>query len=99
MSALEAVFAGLAVLVVAYASLGAVLARSPLARLHFLAPVTAIAVPLFAVAGVIYFGASLGGAAVAVVALVIAFTGPSMTTAIGRALAAEQGIAVGEPPE
>ncbi|WP_334172231.1 monovalent cation/H(+) antiporter subunit G [Sinomonas sp.] len=99
MSAVEAVFAGLAVLVVAYASVGALMARSPLARLHFLAPVSAIAVPLFAVSAFLYFGVSLGGAAVVVIALVVAFTGPALTTAIGRALAAEQGIDVGESPE
>lgn len=99
MTVVEAVFAVLAVLVVAYASVGALTARSPLAKLHFLAPVTTIAVPLFGVAAVIFFGIGLGGAAVAVVALVVAFSGPSLTTAIGRALAAEQGIDVGESPE
>ena len=99
MNGVEAFFAGLAVLVIAYASIGALMARSPLAKLHFLAPATTIAVPLFGIAALIYFGIGLAGAAVAVVALVVAFTGPSLTTAIGRALAAEQGIDVGEPPE
>lgn len=99
MTVLEGVFAGLAVVVVAYASIGALMARSPLARLHFLTPVTAIAVPLFAVAAVVYFGISLGSASVVVIALVVAFSGPPLTTAIGRALAAEQGIDVGESPE
>ena len=95
----EAVFAGLAVLLVAYAGVGALLARSPLARLHFLAPVTTLAAPLFCVAAVIQFGVSLGSATVVAIALAVAVSGSPVTTAIGRALAQEQGADVGRSPE
>lgn len=96
---LQAVFAGLGVLSAAFGCIGAVLAREPLARLHFLAPVTTLAVPLFAVAAVIYFGFSLGSAAVVLIALVVAFSGPAVTVAVGRKLAEERGLDVGRSPE
>lgn len=97
--ALEAVFAVLAVAVVAFAGIGALLARKPLATLHFLAPLTTLAVPLFAVAVMLNLGLSLGSATVAAIAVVVAVSGPAVTVAIGRTLAEEQGIDVGESPE
>ncbi|BCT74903.1 hypothetical protein SCMU_07450 [Sinomonas cyclohexanicum] len=96
---LESVCAGLALLVVAYASCGALLARTALDRLHFLAPVTTLAVPLFSLAAVIAFGVSLGSATVLAVALVAAGSGPAVTAAVGRAVAAEAGHDVGRSPE
>ncbi|NUP74891.1 MAG: hypothetical protein HOQ07_09645 [Sinomonas sp.] len=96
---LEASLAGFAVLIVAYAGFGALLARTPLDKLHFLAPVTTLAVPLFSVAAIIAFGVSLGSATMAVIALGVALSGPAVTTAIGRTLADEQGVDVGESPE
>ena len=99
MLALQAVCAALAVLVVAYAAGGAFLARTPLAGLHFLAPVTTLAVPLIAVAAVLSLGLSLGSASVAVTAAAVAVSGPALTAAVGRALAAEEGADVGKVPE
>lgn len=96
---LESVSAGVAVLIVAYASYGALFARSTLARLHFLAPVTTIAVPLFSLAAVLAFGVSLGSATVVAIALVVAASGPVLTAAVGRAVAAESGVDVGGSPE
>jgi multisubunit Na+/H+ antiporter MnhG subunit len=95
----ESIFAGLGVLAAAFGCVGAVLAREPLARLHFLAPVTTLGVPLFSVAAVIYFGFSLGSATIILIALVAAFGGPAVTIAVGRSLAAERGLDVGRSPE
>ncbi|MDP9882668.1 uncharacterized membrane protein YoaK (UPF0700 family) [Sinomonas atrocyanea] len=99
MLAAQTVFAALAILVVAYAAGGALLARTPLGRLHFLAPVTTLAVPLLAVAAVLALGVSLGSASVLVTAAAIALSGPALTAAVGRALAAEAGADVGKEPE
>jgi multisubunit Na+/H+ antiporter MnhG subunit len=95
----ESIFAGLGVLAAAFGCVGAVLAREPLARLHFLAPVTTLGVPLFSVAAVIYFGFSLGSATIILIALVAAFGGPAVTIAVGRSLADERGLDVGRSPE
>ncbi|MDQ0028426.1 monovalent cation/H(+) antiporter subunit G [Arthrobacter bambusae] len=95
----EAVFAGLGVLAAAFGCVGAVLAREPLAKLHFLAPVTTLGVPLFSIAAVIYFGISLGSATIILIALVVAFGGPAVTIAVGRSLADERGLDVGRSPE
>lgn len=96
---LEAIFAGLGVLAAAFGCVGAVLAREPLAKLHFLAPVTTLGVPLFSIAAVIYFGFSLGSATIILIALVAAFGGPAVTIAVGRSLADERGLDVGRSPE
>lgn len=96
---IETVLAGLAVLIVAFGSVGALLAREPLAKLHFLAPVTSLAAPLFAVAAMIYFGFSLGSAAIVLIALVVAFSGPAVTIAIARTLAAEEDLDAGTSPQ
>ena len=95
----EAVLAGAATLIVAYAGVGALWARAPLAKLHFLAPVTTLAVPLFCIAAVVHFGVSLGSATAVLIAIVAAASGSPVTTAIGRALAEEHGVDVGRSPE
>ncbi|WP_214427632.1 monovalent cation/H(+) antiporter subunit G [Paenarthrobacter sp. DKR-5] len=96
---LQAVFAGLGVLAAAFGCLGAAFARDPLARLHFVAPVTTLAVPLMAVAGVIYFGISLASATIVLTTLVVVFSSPAVTVAVGRKLAEERGLDVGRSPE
>ncbi|WP_035741930.1 monovalent cation/H(+) antiporter subunit G [Arthrobacter sp. MA-N2] len=95
----EVIFAGLGVLTAAFGCVGAAMAREPLARLHFLAPVTTLAVPLFSIAAVGYFGFSLGSATIILIALVVAFSGPAVTIAVGRTLADERGLDVGRSPE
>lgn len=95
----EAVLAGLGVLVVAFASAGALLAREPLAKLHFLAPVTSFGGPLILVAAIVFFGISLGSAALVVIGLVVSFSGPAVTIAIGRCLAREAGERIGRSPQ
>lgn len=99
MLAVQAVCAALAVLIVAYAACGALLARSPLARLHFLAPVTTLAVPLLCLAAVVSLGVSLGSATIGAIAAVVAVSSPALTAAVGRALASEEGTDVGKAPE
>lgn len=95
----ELIFAGLGVLAAGFGCVGAALAREPLARLHFLAPVTTLGVPFFSIAAVIYFGFSLGSATIILIALVVALGSPAVTIAVGRTLADERGLDVGRSPE
>ena len=99
MTILQGVLAGLAVVAAAFGGVGALLARTPLARLHFLAAVTSIAVPLTAAAAAVSFGVSLGAATAVLIALVVALSGPPVSVAIARRLADEQGLDVERGPE
>ena len=54
-------------------------------RLHLLAPVTTVAGPLIAAGLIAYDGLNLTSLQVAVIAIVLAMTGPSITTAVARA--------------
>lgn len=96
---LTAVLVIAALAVVAFSAVGALVARRPLTRLHFLAPITTIAFPLFSVAAALATGLNLGTATIVVIAVVVAFASPVLTAAVARALAAEAGIAVGRSPE
>ena len=74
-------------------------ARHPLTRLHFLAPVTSIAVPLFCIAAALSTGLNLGTATIVLIGIVVAFGSPVLTAAVARALAADAGLPVGRSPE
>lgn len=95
----SAVLVVIALVVVAFCAVGVVVARRPLTRLHFLAPVTTIAAPLFCIAAAIETGFTLGSATIVAIGLVLAFGSPVLTAAVGRALAADAGIPVGRSPE
>lgn len=88
-----------ALVVVAFSAVGVLIARRPLTRLHFLAAVTTIAVPLFCLAAVLASGVSLGSAVIVLTALAVAFGSPVLTAAVARALAGEAGVEVGRSPE
>ncbi|MFC4242931.1 monovalent cation/H(+) antiporter subunit G [Gryllotalpicola reticulitermitis] len=88
-----------ALAVVVFSAAGAVAARDPIARLHFLAPVTTLAVPLFCASAALTLGLTLGTATIVLTGVVLAFGGPVLTAAVARSLAAEASLRVGRSPE
>ena len=88
-----------ALAVVLFCAIGAVVARHPLARLHFLAPVTTIAVPLFCIAAAVTTGFTLGTATIVLIGVVLAVGSPVLTSAVARSIAADEGLPVGRSPE
>jgi multicomponent Na+:H+ antiporter subunit G len=81
---------GLAALVVVLSAVGVVAAPSVLARLHFLSPVSAVAGPLVAVAYLVDQGPGLAWGLVVATVAVLALTGPTLGSAIGRLSAGQR---------
>jgi multisubunit Na+/H+ antiporter MnhG subunit len=75
-----------ALILVSWSAVGMLIARRPITRLHFLAPITTVALPLFGLAAMITIGPTLGSAAVALTVAVTALSGPVLSTAIGHAM-------------
>jgi multisubunit Na+/H+ antiporter MnhG subunit len=94
-----AVLAGAGVLVCVAASIGAVVPRDVLDRLHFLAPVTSVGVPLVGLGVAVDTGWHLSTAEILVIVAVVAVTGPVLASATGRAAAEERGLIRAESPE
>src|SRR5690242_3030041 len=91
------VLLALAALTVVLSAAGLLLTADPIARLHFLTPVTSIAAPLVGAAYVVDEGMGLSaGLALLVVGLLV-LSGPPLGTAIGRATAEEQELVPSEP--
>ena len=88
---------GLAALTVVLSAIGLLRAPDPLARLHFLAPVTSIAAPLVGAAYVVDEGMGLSAGLVLLVVGLLVLSGPPLGTAIGRATAEEQELIPSEP--
>lgn len=80
-----------ALVVVVITAVGMTIGRSPLTRLHFLAPAGTLALPLFGLAAVISQGLSLGSTAIAVAVVAGALSSPVLATSIARLVAAENG--------
>lgn len=91
------VLLGLAALTVVLSAAGLVLARDPIARLHFLTPVTSIAAPLVGAAYVVDEGMGLAAGLVLLVVGLLVLSGPPLGTAIARATAEEQELVPSEP--
>jgi multisubunit Na+/H+ antiporter MnhG subunit len=89
--------AGVAVCVVATA--GALVPRDLLDRLHFLAPVTSVGVPLIGAGVAVGTGWHLTTLLVVVTVLVVAVAGPGLASATGRAEAEQRGLIRAESPE
>lgn len=89
--------AGVGVCVVAAA--GALVPRNVLDRLHFLAPVTSVGVPLVGAGVAVDTGWHLTTLLVVVTVLVVAVTGPALASATGRAEAEQRGLIAAESPE
>jgi multisubunit Na+/H+ antiporter MnhG subunit len=94
------VLLGLAALVVVLAAVGLVAAPTLLARLHFLGPVTSLAGPLVAAAYVVDQGPGLAAGLVVATVAVVALTGPTLSSAIGRLDEGQRdGLPTGPPEE
>ncbi|QDP97483.1 hypothetical protein FOE78_17585 [Microlunatus elymi] len=89
----------LALAAAALTGLGVLLARTPLDRLHFLAPLGTLGVLLFAAAAVLMTGPTLSSVLIGLTAVITAVSSSVLVVAVGRALADEAGIDVGESPE
>lgn len=83
------VIVALAILMIT--AVGMMIGRSPLTKLHFLAPAGTLALPLFGLAAVISQGLTLGSAAIALAVVGGALSSPVLTTSIARLVAAENG--------
>jgi multicomponent Na+:H+ antiporter subunit G len=92
------VLLGLAALTVVLSAAGLLLAGDPVARLHFLTPVTSLAGPLVGLAYVVDEGMGLAAGLVILVAVLLALSGAPLGSAITRANAEEQELLPAEQP-
>jgi multicomponent Na+:H+ antiporter subunit G len=94
-----AVLLALAGLVVLLCAVGLAAAPGPLAKLHFVTPVTSVAGPLLGVAYAVDQGLGLPAGLVLLTVAVLAATGPVLGAAVGRLAAAEDLLLPPEAPE
>lgn len=93
-----AVLAGLGVLVVVAAALGALLPRTARGRLHFVTPVTSVGTPLVGAGLAVATGWQFATATIVCTVLLMAVTGPAVSAAIGRVSAQRDGrVDAGSP--
>jgi len=71
----------------------------PLDRLHLLAPVTTLGAPLVTLGLALRDGWSLPSAQILLTGLLVALTGPAMTSASGRVIGMQEGKVPQETPE
>ena len=88
-SVITDVLVGLSLVIMTVAAIGVLTARRTITRLHFLAPVSTLGLPIFGIAAVINFGLTLGSAAVVVAILACALSAPVLTTSMARVAEAE----------
>ncbi len=86
------VLLGLAALTVVLSAAGLLRAADPVARLHFLTPVSSIAAPLAGVAYLVDQGIGLASGLVLATVALLAVTGAPLSSAIGRVTAQEQDL-------
>lgn len=92
-TARSAVVDGLVILslvLMTVAAIGLVSSRSPVTRLHFLAPASTLALPCFGIAAMISEGLSLGTATIALTVAAGALSAPVLTTSIARLISAQE---------
>ena len=89
---------GCAVIVVAAIG-AAVMPGGVFNRLHFLTPVTSVGLPLAAAGLCVESGQPFTIVELSFIAVVLAVCGPVLESAIGRAAAADQGLALEEQAE
>jgi multicomponent Na+:H+ antiporter subunit G len=87
---LPPILVALGVLVIVACAIRAAAARDDLIRLHMLAPVTALGVPLLGLGVAIAAGWTWTTGTVALVVVLLAVTGPPLTGAIARMVAANE---------
>ncbi|MGH9086569.1 MAG: monovalent cation/H(+) antiporter subunit G [Acidimicrobiales bacterium] len=86
--------------VTAAAALGALaIGGDRLNRVHFLSPVTSVGGPLVCLGLSVQYGWGLSTGITLVVGVLLAGTGPVLTSAIGRLIAQHEGRIDSEPPE
>jgi len=88
---------GLAIVVLC--ALLALRLRRPMDRLHLLAPMTTLGAPLVALGLALRHGWALPTAQILLIGLLIALTGPAMTSATGRVIGMREGKVPRETPE
>lgn len=93
------VLLGLAALTVVLSAVGLVRTPAPVARLHFLTPVTSFAAPLVGVAYWVDEGMGLATGLVLLVVGLLALSGPPLASAIARATAEEEELILSEQPQ
>jgi multisubunit Na+/H+ antiporter MnhG subunit len=91
------VLLSVAAVVVLGSSVGVLLVRELLARLHLLSPVTSVAGPLIGVACALTLGWSTSTAGVLVIVVLLAVTGPVLQAAVARAATVGESAAADEP--
>ena len=89
---------GLGVAAVVAASLAAIVAPGPFARLHPLTIVTSLGAPLVGVGAAVLDGGGLAGGETLLIVAILAVTGPVMGSAIGRVAAQRDGRIRRDPP-
>lgn len=89
---------GLALLVIALSSFGALRLRDNLARLHYLTPVTSVAVPLFVAGLVVDTGWGITAGLDILIGAVVMVTGPLLQIEIGRIEAQQRRLISDESP-
>lgn len=87
------------VLVCVVASLGALVPRDLLDRLHFITPVTSVGAPLIGLGVAIDTGWHLATALTLLCVAVVAVSGPVLAAATGRDEAERRGLIAAESPE
>jgi multicomponent Na+:H+ antiporter subunit G len=93
------VLLGTSLLVTVASVLGVVVLRTTLGKLHYLAPVTSVAAPLFGAALVVANGWGITAALDILIVALLAISGPVLEAAIGRVDAQQTGALVGEGPQ
>lgn len=90
MTVVTAILVALGISVVIGCAIRAVAARDDLVRLHMLAPVTALGVPLLGLGVAIAAGWTWTTGTVLLVVVLLAVTGPALTGAIANMIAATE---------
>jgi multicomponent Na+:H+ antiporter subunit G len=86
------VLASLATLIIVLSAAGALVVRSPLARLHFLSPVTSLAAPVLGVALVLQQGWGISAGLIVLTIGLLAASSPVLESAIARLIGLTDGI-------
>jgi multisubunit Na+/H+ antiporter MnhG subunit len=93
------VLVGVSLAVIIGAVFGALVLRTTLGKVHYLAPVTSVAAPLFGAALVVANGWGItAGLDILIVAL-LALAGPVLESVIGRVEAQQQNLLIREGPQ
>ncbi|MGI5488313.1 monovalent cation/H(+) antiporter subunit G [Microtetraspora malaysiensis] len=99
MSPIAEALVGLGVLVALASSVGALLTRDVLTRLHFVTPVTSLAAPLVGAGLAVDAGWTATAAMDLLIVLVLAAAGPVLASATAHARARRHGLATEKAPE